>query len=536
MKPRLIAIFVVIVCAPLVVLAVLGVKVVHSERHMIRARFQELLETRLRDIDGQIGQLMATRERELISEEMLAPYPAEDFRDRMRRSGVVRQYFALNPQGELTYPAPGGFLTDAEKAFLRRTENIWMNREIPGGGADGLSGQSIGKAAAKQAVASGAPQQGWHVWYWGGGLNLMFWWRDELGNVAGAELNPVRLMADIVGILPDTVPAEAGLPEGRFMLRNTQGEVIYQWGPYDPPDAEPPRATLPLSPPLGAWRLDCYMPGDLAGVAFGRSTLFNLMSGLAFLTAAVIGLALYFFREHTRELREASQRVSFVNQVSHELKTPLTNIRMYAEMLDYDLSEADAAARSRLGVIVSESQRLSRLIGNVLTFARKQRSTLKLHTSEGSVDELLDAAVGHFEPALRAKGVEVVFERGAPHGARFDHDALEQIVANLLSNIEKYAAGATRADVASRQEGDNVHITVADDGPGISKAERERIFEPFHRVSNRVNDGVAGTGIGLAIARDLARLHGGDLTLEPADGGAMFRLEIHAPRTNAEEP
>ena len=218
------------------------------------------------------------------------------------------------------------------------------------------------------------------------------------------------------------------------------------------------------------------------------------------------------------------------------LKTPLTSIRMYAEMLETDLGEDAEKPKRHLDIIVSESQRLSRLIGNVLSFSRKQRSALKLHRAVGDVDDVLREVLEHFDAALRARGIKVVFSGTANRPAEFDRDALEQIVGNLLSNVEKYAAGADRVEVVSAQESGMVTITVADNGPGIPLREQRRIFEPFHRVSSKLTDGVAGTGIGLAIARDLARLHGGDLTLEPSRQGACFKLVLHVPqRCSTEE-
>jgi signal transduction histidine kinase len=316
---------------------------------------------------------------------------------------------------------------------------------------------------------------------------------------------------------------------------NSTGAVTYQWGSYEPAERELSRASLSLSPPLSAWKLEYYAPSDLVGAGFGRGVLFNVLSGLGVLAVAMAALAIYFYRESSREMREAAQRVSFVNQVSHELKTPLTSIRMYAEMLEGQLEGAVEKPRKYLDVIVSESQRLSRLIGNVLTFSRKQRSALKLHRTIGNVDEVLRAVLDHFAAALRSRGIEIVFSGAAHHAAEFDHDALEQIVGNLLSNVEKYAAGADRVEIVSMQDGDTVTIAVTDNGPGIPPHERRRIFEPFHRVSNKLTDGVAGTGIGLAIARDLARLHGGDLTLEPTSQGASFKLVLHVPQQGSAE-
>jgi signal transduction histidine kinase len=221
--------------------------------------------------------------------------------------------------------------------------------------------------------------------------------------------------------------------------------------------------------------------------------------------------------------------VSFVNQVSHELKTPLTNIRMYAELLEGNLPDSDDKTSHYLGVIVSESQRLSRLIGNVLTFARQQRQKLNLHKTEGCVDDVVRAVLDHFRPSLESKGVKIIFTADAGGTVEFDRDALEQILGNLFSNVEKYAASGAKMEVTSRQEGDRTWIDVADAGPGIPKGQAEKVFEPFHRISNKVSDGVTGTGIGLSIARDLARRHGGDVKLLPSGRGACFRVELSTP-------
>jgi signal transduction histidine kinase len=236
-------------------------------------------------------------------------------------------------------------------------------------------------------------------------------------------------------------------------------------------------------------------------------------------------LAAYFWREHTRELREAAQRVTFVNQVSHELKTPLTNIRIYAEMMEDGLDDKDAEGRRRVGVIVQESRRLGRMISNILTFSRKERNGLRIRKTAGVVDEIVAGTIDNFRPALDARKITIAFEGDAKQKYAFDADALEQIVGNLINNVEKYAPGC-ELTISTRQTDGRVTITIADTGPGIPPGERAKIFRPFHRVSDRLTDGVAGTGIGLSIARDLARLHGGDLILKSGDGGATFVLTM----------
>ena len=149
------------------------------------------------------------------------------------------------------------------------------------------------------------------------------------------------------------------------------------------------------------------------------------------------------------------------------------------------------------------------------------------------MDEVLQSVLDHFKPALEAKEIEVQFECGASESESFDADALEQIVGNLISNVEKYGAAGKYMKLTSRRLGDVVEITVTDRGSGLSARERHRIFEPFYRVSSALTDGVVGTGIGLAIARDLARLHGGDLHLDPTEVGARFRVTLQCPPVGA---
>ena len=168
-------------------------------------------------------------------------------------------------------------------------------------------------------------------------------------------------------------------------------------------------------------------------------------------------------------MREAGQRVTFVNQVSHELKTPLTNIRMYAEILEDELSD-EPRMQGFAGIIASESQRLARLILNLLSFSRSQREELQIRRTRGSVDEVVKRTLERFRPAFEAAAIEAKVELAALQPTCFDADVLEQVLGNLLSNVEKYAREGGTVRVTTQQEGDEVRITVRDDGPGIPAA------------------------------------------------------------------
>lgn len=400
---------------------------------------------------------------------------------------------------------------------------------------------------------AGSPQPadwGWYGWYWGRTLHLLYWERTA-GGFHGAELNAARFLADTIAELPESNPATPQpLLPGCVRLTDAVSGVLYQWGgASDPAPGERPTAEMALSPPLDSWRLAIFVaPAAAEAWGGGRRVLVTFGAAWGAVALALAGLAVVFYREQNRALREAAQRVSFVNQVSHELKTPLTNIRMYAEMLEDGMDSEnveDEKARRHVGVIVSESRRLSRLIANILTFSRGQRGRLALHPAAGVVDDVVREVIEHHRASMESRGIAIEFDPDAPAVVRLDADALAQILGNLLSNVEKYAAAGGFVRVATRQETkqdegrkikneDYTILTVTDNGPGIPRRMRERIFRPFVRLSDRVTDGVTGSGIGLTIARELARLHGGDLTVVASEAGAVFEMRLATPAVRPE--
>jgi signal transduction histidine kinase len=405
----------------------------------------------------------------------------------------------------------------------QRQQELVQQNDIPNQNIDPAAPNEV----AQQIIDTSTLSRGWYVWFWGNGVNLIYWQRLADGRIIGAELDRVRLIADVVAELPDANETGGVVDNARISLADSRGETLYQWGNLQDTKGTPaPRATLTLSQPLSAWSLH-YTTGDSSlSNPLQKSLLFSLGGILAALTLALAGLSTYFFRESNREIRDAAQRVNFVNQVSHELKTPLTNIRMYAEMLDGTVDEEDATARRYLGVIVSESQRLSRLIGNVLTFARGQKGKLALHRKTAAADDVIRHVVEQFGPALETAGLTVELDLQAAEPVSIDPDALERIMVNLISNVEKYAASGKRMQISSRADNGCIVVRVRDYGTGIAGADAERVFSPFHRCSDALTEGVSGTGIGLAIARELAELHGGSLELIQVDQGACFEVRL----------
>ncbi len=526
MKPKLSILLAFIVIAPLVLLAWLGIKVWRDEQEMVRVRVEELLTAQLADVARTVERLIAEQRRELSRAASFSELDSDAIRKIVRRERIVRQLFVVDRSGRLVHPPNNETASAAERAFLTRTERIFSGK-LP---FLSVPDESTSSKILTSRVQPEGKQEGWYVWYWDEGVNLIFWRRDGTGRVIGAELSRVVLLADIVAALPETDREDPSVPTGRIQLVDANGRQVYGWGLHEPAQEEIPDVTLALKEPLGSWKLQYYTGTAEFADSFSGSMLINLLLGLAAIGLAVIVFAFYFYRESSREFREAKQRVTFVNQVSHELKTPLTNIRMYAELLDDQLDEEEEKPRSHLNVIVSESQRLSRLIANVLSFGRQQQCRLTVRPATAIVDEIVARVIEHFEPSFGSKQIEIAFEGNAKDQVAVDADALGQVMSNLLSNVEKYAASGKYVEVSTKLDGETTTVTVADRGPGIARTARKKIFEPFYRHSIALTEGVTGTGIGLGISRDIARLHGGDLTLLASEKGCQFQVVLHTPK------
>ena len=563
MHRRLIIALVLLVGLPLVGLTLLAVKVVGDERDMALVQWRELLEGRLQDLANGIAAQTESVEREALDALDGARLTADGLRELVRNSPLVSQSFLLGGDGRLTFPPDDATTSAEERAFLTRTRSIWTGRAILYGppraeetaeaappAPRAVPVQMQQKLAttkrARPPTSTSGPRDrrgdslldlsqirdvGWITWYWQEGLHLLLWRRapqgagTATGGVIGVEVDRVAALGRVLGRLPD--PANL---EGRIVLMGGRGVAIAQWGPLEPESGAKPAARVALGPPWDAWWLE-YYPSEKEQAGFrGPSALWTWGPGLGALVVSLLLLAVYFYRESDREMREAAQRVTFVTQVSHELKTPLTNIRLYAELLDRDLElfddEDDSSARSRLATIVTEAQRLSRLISNILTFSRQRRGKLTVTPQPFDLDARVRGMVEQFGPALTACDVDVEVEWAAPAPTHADKDSVDQIVANLLSNVEKYAAGGGWLGVRTRQDEAHSYVEVADLGPGIPKEHRERVFLPFYRVSDRLSDGVTGTGIGLALSAELARKNGGSLALVPSERGTVFRLTL----------
>ena len=241
------------------------------------------------------------------------------------------------------------------------------------------------------------------------------------------------------------------------------------------------------------------------------------------------GFGMYLlWRDFGRELAVAEMKSHFAASVSHELKTPLTAIRMFAEALAMGVKKRPEEQRDYLQTIISESERLSRLLNNVLDFSKIEQGTRTYRFEPTSLEDVIKAAAKAMTFPMDQKGfdLKVEAEKGIPR-IRADKDALEQAVLNLLHNALKYSGESREIALKLRRQDNTAWIDVVDHGIGISEENRNRIFGKFFRVPGIENQRIPGTGLGLTIVSHIAEAHGGRVEVSSRPGeGSTFSILI----------
>jgi len=285
---------------------------------------------------------------------------------------------------------------------------------------------------------------------------------------------------------------------------------------------------------------DAFGP-SLPGLALVQATTLaaveprGWISGQGFYAAAlslVLALAAFgaylLWRDVRRELHVAALRSQFVSSVSHELKTPLTAIRMFAETLRMGRLADPALRNEYLDTIVNESERLTRLLNNVLDFSRIEggRKTYQFSAHDMAVIVRTAVRTMHYPFARQGFELRVEIEEGLPP-VLGDADALEQAILNLLANALKYSGDARRIELRLARGGPWVVIGVRDWGVGIAPVDQRRIFDKFFRVERPENRLIPGTGLGLTLVEHIVRSHGGRVEVDSVPGGgSTFRIHL----------
>ena len=509
MKKSVVIAFLFIVTVPLILVSWLGYRSVTTEQARFQERLLELQEDRLLEFSNNQERWIDSVQTSLLRYlESVAKEPYSDWPNIQNQNRFAHQLFSVNPDGKLSWPDPSVLqLTNKETNFVRTFEAGMINLNVVTPETGDLS----------------LPFH-WTSWFEGLGQQWAFWIQNNEGSIAGMVVDRTAFMAEAIAQLPDASANQSSDSEAEsFLLLNEAGNMLYNWGAPLTNVNQAPITETTLPSPLNMWRIQ-LMSTATATPPWHKQPLVLTMAlsifGLSFITLTA---AFYLYTETRREFQQARQRVSFVNQVSHELKTPLTNIQLYSELLEDSVE--GGGDNKYLGIIREETRKLSRMVLNVLTFARNQRAAIQTHPRVLVPDQLLQEQMDIHRPGLDRKNISVELNLRAAKEMKIDPELFNQIFGNLLSNAEKYAPGSTLS-ITSEQTDQLLTVTVHDTGPGISSSKQKSVFEPFVRLEDRTSEGVSGTGIGLSIARDLARLHGGDLVLLPSAEGTTFTVKL----------
>jgi signal transduction histidine kinase len=250
---------------------------------------------------------------------------------------------------------------------------------------------------------------------------------------------------------------------------------------------------------------------------------------LALATAGVLlGAVLLALRSAARATRLSQMMTEFVSNVSHELRTPLASIRVFGEFLRLGRVEDPGKVREYGESIEAESRRLTRLVDDILDFARIESGRKEYRFEPADLGELALEALKTLEVRLRRDGFAVEI-RGAeqPLPVRADPAALVQALVNLLDNAIKYSGDARTIRVVLGREGRCATLAVQDRGRGIEREEQSRIFDKFYRVSTGLVHDAKGSGLGLAIVKQTVEAHGGSIDVRSQPGaGSTFTVRL----------
>jgi two-component system phosphate regulon sensor histidine kinase PhoR len=325
------------------------------------------------------------------------------------------------------------------------------------------------------------------------------WIPEEIEGVAGTRR---------VALLDEVARAVYGEPQGPtpFLTEQSFGKTLY------------------------AWRVQ-ISPRDVAELRKQAETERLLGVLLIPVSTVIIAMGLGVVFLAVRAERRASQEKSdFIANVSHELKTPLSLIRMFGELIATGKHKGEGSAREYAGIITRESERLAHLIDNVLDFARLERGKASYSFAEGQLDEVVERALDVCRYRLDKEKMKLrtdIDEELPP--VRMDENAMTLVLLNLVDNAIKYAGEGGEVAVRLARVPGGVALSVRDRGPGISPDDQQRVFERFYRATNARVRNVRGSGIGLALVKHIAEAHGGRVELASAPGqGATFTVFVPA--------
>jgi two-component system phosphate regulon sensor histidine kinase PhoR len=360
----------------------------------------------------------------------------------------------------------------------------------------------------------------WHHAYDGRDYLISYIKREQAGRVYFVALK-ISLEYLVKHVFPDELQQLRG--KVLFCVRDDRGRLVYGM-----PIGQPGKFLFERAFPttLYLWRLQMapfHATTLEAEERTRRRTEFLLITFTLAILIGVLGFAGYLL---DREKQANEVKSEFISNVSHELKTPLSLIRMFGELLALGKLKSPEKAKEYAEIITRESERLSRLIDNVLDFSRMERGRAAYDFQPGRLSEVVERALDVYRHRVEREGFKLVtkIDDGLPQ-TLIDENAMTLLLLNLLENAVKYGKGEIA--VYLTRVGNDLRLVVGDQGPGIPWQEQRKIFERFYRAPQARVTNVRGSGIGLSLVKHIAEAHHGRVTVESEAGqGAAFIVDL----------
>jgi CheY-like chemotaxis protein len=435
-KKQLLLIFIIIILMPIIVMTVMAFRTYGNSENQILEEQRDtannilisnnrILQNKFRMIENDLNQLVFD-----------SSLTAREIRSETTRVKLVNEVFIINSDNKFIFPPEDGEMSQRERDFISEAKNIELINSL---------------RSMISPTESRAEHSRWYTWFMGDGINFVYFTTSG-SEIKGILLERYALLSELINVLPQSEENDSSF---KVHLSDARGNLLYQWGSYIPEESSEPIREFSLSEPLNSWRLFYYIDENSEEKSIIKNRNLLLFSGLVFMTIVIVLLSFYFYRENTREMAVARQQVTFVNQVSHELKTPLTNIRLYSELLQEKL--IDKKQREFLDIIINEGSRLGRMINNVLTFSKGEQGELTKKNEETNISLLITEVLDKFKLQFTKNGMEISYEKTNLPMIQTDRDMIEQILINLVGNAVKYGVSgkflAIKTEVFSAEDG-----------------------------------------------------------------------------------
>ncbi len=323
-------------------------------------------------------------------------------------------------------------------------------------------------------------------------------------------------------------------PDREWVIRVSEptGEVLYESRPT--PNDEFDLTRVMTVPSFRGLKLqlrnrDRLIRDEVRRLAVAKTAL------IGFIDLMLLAGLYLAYANVRREIRLSRLKSDFVANVSHELKTPLALIRLFAETLELGRVPGEEKAKQYYRIINKESQRLTQLINNILDFSRIEAGRKQYRFVLADVTRIVSDVVEAYRFPIEQQGFTLEVEIAEDlKAAEVDPESIEQALLNLVNNAIKYSSDEKYIKIAVRQEGETVLISVRDKGIGVAKADQKRIFEKFYRAENTLVHTTKGSGLGLSLVQHIMEAHGGTVDLESTPGqGSTFTLALPIKRSKS---